>query len=331
MKIALVQSEHIYGTQEFDILQILDKGQSIHAASSAGLLLTADDGKQNLSEHPDQDNPRGGRFQPKRTASEEWEIVEDVAPPPRPHASATPRTRVCRRSCKSNCACDAGGEVLWNGQNRPVTQVRVSEGKIEGISRGESSGLHEPTAHEAGMARGMDSLLGTGGALSSMRKEAVQSILRIVANECGAMNAEQVQSFMAAVSLCEVDEADQILVNSELAWEDVEFEVALDSGSVVHVCARTDTPGYDLQPSPGSRRGQQFMMGDGGKVDNQGQVALNLSNGGPSSVNHSVFQAANVTRPLMSVGRICDEGFHVDFQKEYAVVSRQKWARGIEV
>ena len=62
------------------------------------------------------------------------------------------------------------------------------------------------------------------------------------------------------------------------------------------------------------------MMGDGGKVDNQGQVALNLSNGGPSSVIQSVFQVANVTRPLMSVGRICDEGFHVDFQKEHAVI-----------
>ena len=63
------------------------------------------------------------------------------------------------------------------------------------------------------------------------------------------------------------------------------------------------------------------MMGDGGRVDNQCQAGLKLCNGGPSSVIQSVFQVANVTRPLMSVGRICDEGFHVDFQKEFAVVS----------
>ena len=41
---------------------------------------------------------------------------------------------------------------------------------------------------------------------------------------------------------CEDDEP-QILVNGEGAWEDVEFEVALDSGSVVNVCHPDDCPG----------------------------------------------------------------------------------------
>ena len=63
------------------------------------------------------------------------------------------------------------------------------------------------------------------------------------------------------------------------------------------------------------------MMGDGGKTPNQGQVALNLSNGGPASAIQSIFQVASVTRPLMSVGQICDEGYKVDFFKEYAVIT----------
>ena len=112
----------------------------------------------------------------------------------------------------------------------------------------------------------------------------------------------------------------EVLVNTS-GWEDVEFEVALDSGSVVHVCSSNDTPGYVVQPSPGSKRNQQFMMGDGGKCPNQGQVALNLSDGGAESAIQSVFQVAAVTRPLMSVGRICDEGYKVDFQKDQAMVS----------
>ena len=165
------------------------------------------------------------------------------------------------------------------------------------------------------MSRGMDSLLGTRGALSSMREEAVQSTLRIVANECGITDASEVQPFMVAVSLCEVDVAYQTLVNSELTWEDVQFEVALDSGSVEPVCARTETLGYDLQASPSSRRGQQFRMGDGGGVDNQGQAALNLRNGVLGSVIQFFFQVVNVTRPLMSAGRICDEGCVVDSRR----------------
>ena len=33
-----------------------------------------------------------------------------------------------------------------------------------------------------------------------------------------------------------------------------------------------------------------------------------------------VFQIAAVTRPLMSVGKICDEGHNVTFDKEKAIV-----------
>ena len=52
--------------------------------------------------------------------------------------------------------------------------------------------------------------------------------------------------------------------------EDLEFEVALDSGSVVHVCSLDDCRGYRLQESPGSKRGQEFLMGDGGTIPNMG-------------------------------------------------------------
>ena len=111
-------------------------------------------------------------------------------------------------------------------------------------------------------------------------------------------------------------EPEQILLNE--TWKDIEFEVALDSGSVVHVCAPEDCPGYRCAESPGSRRGQEFLMGDGGTIPNLGQSQLNLSD--EDKDIKSVFQIAAVTRPLMSVGKICDEGHSITFNAIMAVV-----------
>ena len=124
---------------------------------------------------------------------------------------------------------------------------------------------------------------------------------------------------MAPVKLITVSETVEVLINAD-AWKDIEFEVALDSGSVVHVCSIDDCPGYRVGESPGSRRGQEFLMGDGGTIPNIGQSQLNLSDESISRDIESVFQIAAVTRPLMSVGRICDEGHTVTFDAVMAVV-----------
>ena len=96
--------------------------------------------------------------------------------------------------------------------------------------------------------------------------------------------------------------------------------MALDSGSVVHVCAEEDCLGYLLEESPGSKRNQMFLMGDGGKIPNQGQKSLRLADLNNGVEISSTFQIAKVTRPLMSVGKICDEGKQVLFDKHSARV-----------
>ena len=121
---------------------------------------------------------------------------------------------------------------------------------------------------------------------------------------------------LAEINILTVADPQEILATT--AWEDVEFEVALDSGSVVHVCAPSDIPGYHVGESPGSKRGQEFLMGDGGTIPNLGQSQLNLSEGDKDM--RSVFQVAAVTRPLMSVGRICDQGHSITFNSVMAVV-----------
>ena len=54
--------------------------------------------------------------------------------------------------------------------------------------------------------------------------------------------------------------------------------------------------------------------------DNLGQSQLNLSDTTVGRDIQSVFQFAAVTRPLMSVGRICDEGHSITFDAVMAVV-----------
>ena len=62
------------------------------------------------------------------------------------------------------------------------------------------------------------------------------------------------------------------------------------------------------------------MMGVGGKLANAGQKVLKLANTELGTEISSTFHIANVTRPLMSVGKICDEGMTVTFSKTSAVV-----------
>ena len=153
---------------------------------------------------------------------------------------------------------------------------------------------------------------------SSARKLAVPPHLR------GAMQSIGLGGLLAPVNVLTTWSPDAILVNEESNWQDIEFEVALDSGSVVHVCSVADVPGYKVGDSPGSRQGQMFLMGDGGEIPNQGQSRLNLSD---TEVGHdiqSVFQIASVTRPLMSVGRICDEGHNITFDAVMAVVKSKE-------
>ena len=143
--------------------------------------------------------------------------------------------------------------------------------------------------------------------------------LRVPPGWRAALTAIGLQDVMAPVNILTTRDSDSIYVTGE-AWQDMEFEVALDSGSVVHVCSLEDCKGYKLGESPGSRRGQEFSMGDGGTIPNLGQATLNLTDAGADRDLQSTFQIAAVTRPLMSVGKICDTGHTVTFSDVMAVV-----------
>ena len=88
-----------------------------------------------------------------------------------------------------------------------------------------------------------------------------------------------------------------------------------------------DAPRYAnfLCESPGSKRDQQYIVGNGAEVPNEGQVTLNLEasgggKGGGGNLIKSIFQVAEITRPLMSVSRVCELGHKCVFDDEKAEV-----------
>ena len=123
---------------------------------------------------------------------------------------------------------------------------------------------------------------------------------------------------LAPVNLMEWGREPSQVLAAEQKWSDVEFEVALDSGSVVHIAAEGDTPCYLLDDSAKAKPCEEFIVGDGGTMRNLGQKTLNLSSELASF--SSVFQIAAVHRPLMSVGKICDNNNEVLFTHDRAIV-----------
>ena len=63
------------------------------------------------------------------------------------------------------------------------------------------------------------------------------------------------------------------------------------------------------------------IVGDGGKISNDGHAHLNLQTMDASlNTLASTFQVAAASRPLMSVGKLCDNGLDIVFKKDKAIV-----------
>ena len=72
--------------------------------------------------------------------------------------------------------------------------------------------------------------------------------------------------------------------------------------------SKAGAPLYKMVGSAGSRAGQHFICAGNKRIPKQGQMMLNLKGPDGAKTNKSTFQVAQVTRPLWSVGRICDNG-----------------------
>ena len=86
---------------------------------------------------------------------------------------------------------------------------------------------------------------------------------------------------------------------------------------------RADAHGYAsvVHPSPGSQRGQKFVVGNGERVNNKGQIKLRMKSKDENGLlTNGVFQVTEITRPLMSASRICDQDMVCVFEKDHSRV-----------
>ena len=103
----------------------------------------------------------------------------------------------------------------------------------------------------------------------------------------------------------------------ESGWTRV--KVIMDSGAAESVCPRSMAPQFRVQDSLASRSGVFYTSANGGKIMNLGEqhIPVALSNGARTIC---AFQVAEVSRPLMSVSKLCEMGNRVLFGANGGVI-----------
>ncbi len=99
------------------------------------------------------------------------------------------------------------------------------------------------------------------------------------------------------------------------------IKIALDSGAGNHVAGPEDVEGFKIQPSKASKKGLGFIAANGARIPNLGEAGVGMKEQRGGTIN-SVFQIAEVSRPLYSVSKICDEGCDVHFCASHAWITK---------
>ena len=102
-----------------------------------------------------------------------------------------------------------------------------------------------------------------------------------------------------------------------LGWKETEgrytrVRSVMDSGAAETVAPPTMAPTVRIRPSAGSMRGQHYVSASKQRLPNLGQQTISAVT---SEYNRAAmtFQIADVSRPLTSVGEVCDRGNFVLF------------------
>ena len=101
-------------------------------------------------------------------------------------------------------------------------------------------------------------------------------------------------------------------LNNMNSPEWVSIEVVMDSGAAESVAPADMAPWVPIQESAGSRAGKKYLSASGEVLKNLGEkkVEVYTNEGMPAN---ATFQVADVTRPLCSIARVCDQGNVVVF------------------
>ena len=110
------------------------------------------------------------------------------------------------------------------------------------------------------------------------------------------------------LSLAFFGEVEQLHGLPQVEPEYLEVEMTLDTGASVHAINRLDLPGFKVEESPGSRVGQRFQAAGGPLIPNEGQILLSMIAPGTNKELRCNVQVAAVTRPLLSVTKMTENG-----------------------
>ena len=100
-----------------------------------------------------------------------------------------------------------------------------------------------------------------------------------------------------------------------------EVETTLDTGASAHAASRVDFPGYEVVESPGSRAGQHFGCAGGKSLLNEGQMTVDMVSPLEETPISLCTQVTQVTRPLLSVTKMTEDGkLEVLCRRDKAVV-----------
>ena len=93
----------------------------------------------------------------------------------------------------------------------------------------------------------------------------------------------------------------------------------MDSGAAESVCPRSMAPQFRIEDTEASRGGVYYTSANGGRLPNLGEqtIPVALENGVKTM---ATFQVADVSRPLMSVAKVCELGNRVIFGASGGVI-----------
>ena len=125
----------------------------------------------------------------------------------------------------------------------------------------------------------------------------------------------------------EVDYPNVYLLTALQEHKYIVVDVALDSGAGMHVINPSMVDGWAISESELSRMGAGFIAANGHRLKNYGEVELSILTPDSNGQEHAIkskFEVTDVTRPLWSVGLICDSGLDVKFSKTKATVNTKE-------
>ena len=95
----------------------------------------------------------------------------------------------------------------------------------------------------------------------------------------------------------------------------IKIEATIDSGASHSVAPPEAVPNVPIHESAGSRRGQHYVAAGGETIPNVGEqvIKFSTSEGKKASLK---WQCAPISKPLVSVGNICDAGHEITCNKD---------------